>query len=472
MRRIRTELDAVPPLRGAAVLRRSALGVMVASLTLGLGIGCAAAATFAARVGDATSTISSATMLLSGTTPLGGTCVSTGSTITTNAASCAGSPYPAGPLSAATSSSSTSTFSSLGNFSPTSAKSSQACGVAELADTSSAATNTALPYFGLTYGAAGPMGQSSVALDGTTGFAQTLTSFANPEGFTLLAWFKTTASGTVAGFSNAQYASATATNDRTMWVDSTGHLVWSFGTVSATHEVKSSVTVTTGSWVFAAATIGPGGATLYVNGALVGSSAVTAARSYTGWWHLGWGAESNWSDAPTSQFLAGSLAQVAVVPSQLSAAQVTSLNTASSSGAAAYDAAVTALAPTSWWQLSDTGATAYTGVVPATGTAPCTAVMATIQVTRGVTTTCVYPVVAGACPAPSAGSLLSSMPVSSMTPPTGGSPLTSIVTFRLSTASVTGVAGLHLLPALTVTTTVTGTLWTASLSYATASAEL
>ena len=341
-----------------------------------------------------------------------------------------------------------------------------------MADASSAATNTGLPFFGVTYGATGPMGQVAIGLDGSTGFAETLTSFANPSTLTVLAWFKTTTRGTIAGFSNTQYATATATNDRDLWVDNTGHLVWAVGTASSAHEVVSSGTVTSGAWVFAAASIGPAGQTLYVNGALAGSGATTAPRNYTGWWHLGWGAESAWPDAPSSLYFSGSLAQVAVVPSQLTAAQVTAVNTAAASGAAAYNTSVTALAPTSWWKLADPGAVAYTGSIPALGAAACPRVMATVQATRAASVTCVYPVTAGACPAPSGTTLLSAMPLSAMTPPIGGSAVTLLVTMRLTAASGTGVGGLHLLPGFTFSVVVTGTLWSASLGYASGTVEL
>ena len=458
--------------RGARTLRRTALSTSLAILAVGLGWTCVAAAIDAAAVRNPSNSISSATMLLSATTPVGGTCVSTGSAITTNAASCPGSPYPTGQLSATSSSAASSTLTSAGNTSPSSGSVAQACGVASLADSSSAATDTALPFYGMTFGFAGPMGQTAMGLDGSTGFGETLTSYSNPEGFTLLAWFKTTAPGTIASFTNTQYATATSRNDRSLWVDNAGNLVWSFNTVNPTHEIRSATTVNTGAWVFAAATIGPAGATLYINGALAASTALTTARNYTGWWHLGWGAESNWSDAPSSLYLNGSLAQVAVVPSQLTAAQVLSLTTASASGVVAYDAAVSALTPTAWWQLADSGSSAYTGNVPAIAAPACSHVWATVQTTRGASTACVYPVAAGACPAPSGTSVLSAMPVSSLAAPLAGSPVTFVVTLRLSTTSVTGVAGLQLLPRLTISSSVTGTLWSASLSYPSASVEL
>jgi hypothetical protein len=47
-----------------------------------------------------------------------------------------------------------------------------------------------------------------------------------------------------------------------------------------------------------------------------------------------------------------------------------------------------------------------------------------------------------------------------------------VVTMRLTGSSGVGVAGLHLLPGFTITAVITGTLWSASLGYASASVEL
>ena len=98
--------------------------------------------------------------------------------------------------------------------------------------------------------------------------------------------------------------------------------------------------------------------------------------------------------------------------------------------------------------------------------------MVTVQATRAASVSCVYPVAAGACPAPSSSSLLSAMPSSSMTTPLSGSPVTLAVTMRLTAASGTGVAGLHLLPGFTLSGAVAGTLWSASLAYTSGYVEL
>ena len=74
-------------------------------------------------------------------------------------------------------------------------------------------------------------------------------------------------------------------------------------------------------------------------------------------------------DAPTSPYFNGSIAQVAVIPSQLTAAQVTALH--NDTTLSTYTAGVNALSPTNYWPLNDTGTVPYKGAVP-NGTASTT----------------------------------------------------------------------------------------------------
>ena len=86
------------------------------------------------------------------------------------------------------------------------------------------------------------------------------------------------------------------------------------------------------------------------------------AQNYTGWWSLGYASIANWNDVPSNYYFSGSLAQAAVIPTQLTAAQVSSLygDTTLSS----YTAGVEALSPTNYWPLNDSGAIPYEGSVP------------------------------------------------------------------------------------------------------------
>jgi hypothetical protein len=224
-----------------------------------------------------------------------------------------------------------------------------------------------LSFGGLTYQASGPLGTQAITTDGSTGWAETTVQYSNPESFTVLAWFKTsTDQGSIVGFAANQTAPSTTSsaNDRILWVDPTGHLVWGVYN-GADQEVTSSSTYANGSWHFVAATIGSGGQKLYVDGGLVASSGNTSAQTgYSGYWDIGTSGVwiSGWTDDPASPYFQGSIAQVAVIPSQLSSTQVSTLY--ADGTLSTYTAGVNALDPAGYWPLNDSGSTPYEGAVP------------------------------------------------------------------------------------------------------------
>ena len=340
----------------------------------------AGASTFKAAIVSSNGSFSAGTLQLEGTTAGSVNCYSTGSgsggsvTVSNTQPCTSGSPIPTGELSSTASSSATTTLTSAGRVNATSSTSaSSVCGVAQLADSESATDwggtgpDNALPFYGVTYQAAGPLGSQAITTDGSTGWAETTTEYSNPESFTALMWLKTTtASGAILGFSSSQDPVATAPNaaDRLLWVDSTGKLVWAIYN-GATEEITSSSVVNTGSWVFVAASVGAAGTALYVNGSKVaGNAAYTTASSYLGWWSIGWAYFSSWPDSPTGSYFNGSLAQLAIIPSQLTTAQVSTIY--GESTPSAYATEINTLSPASYWPLSDTGSVPYAGNVPGT----------------------------------------------------------------------------------------------------------
>ena len=350
----------------------SALSLVLAS--------AAGASTFKAAIVSSNGSFSAGTLQLEGTTAGSVNCYSTGSgsggsVTASNSQPCtSGSPMPTGELSSTASSSATTTLTSAGRVNATSSTTaSSVCGVAQLADSESATDwggtgpNNALPFYGVTYQAAGPLGSQAITTDGSTGWAETTTEYSNPENFTVLMWLKTTtASGAILGFSSSQDPIASAPNaaDRLLWVDSTGKLVWALYN-GATEEITSPSAVNTGSWVFVAASVGAAGTALYVNGSkVVSSAAYTTASSYLGWWSIGWAYFSSWPDSPTGNYFNGSLAQLAIIPSQLTTAQVSTIY--GESTPSAYATEINTFSPASYWPLNDTGSVPYTGNVPGT----------------------------------------------------------------------------------------------------------
>ncbi len=269
-------------------------------------------------------------------------------------------------------------------------------------------TNVGTGQGGLGVDLSGPIGDTATTMNGTTGWIQTAvgtpTAFyasPGPQTFSIAAWFKTTTSGSIIGFTNLQTNAAPGTWDRQMWLDPAGHVV--FGVYpNAVFEVNSSATTATdyadGNWHFAVATVAPVSATvgtvlLYVDGSLVagsvGDETITAsqpAQVYGGWWHLGWSnANNGWTDGPTTGYWGGSLGQIAVFPSALTAANVASIHSAASPSS--YLTAVTGGVATSnaFWPLDE-------GAQPASP--PCTYIAVTVQ----AGSVCVYPIATGACP--------------------------------------------------------------------------
>jgi len=63
--------------------------------------------------------------------------------------------------------------------------------------------------------------------------------------------------------------------------------------------------------------------TIYVDGASVVSSTSSPVTAYTGWWRVGYGSLASGSNYPSSADFAGSIDNVAVYNTELSAARVT-----------------------------------------------------------------------------------------------------------------------------------------------------
>ena len=181
---------------------------------------------------------------------------------------------------------------------------------------------------GITYSATGPCPRDtpasrSVTLNGSTGAisgpsgAQT-----NPTVFSVEIWFKTTASqGKLIGFGNV-LTGTSSQYDRHLYVDSTGALV--FGVYpNAVKTVASVAKVNDGVWHHGVGTLSGAGQFLYLDGALVASTAaVTTAQNYSGYWRIGYDNLNGWPNPPSGYFN-GSLAWAAAYSFALSAAQVT-----------------------------------------------------------------------------------------------------------------------------------------------------
>jgi len=191
---------------------------------------------------------------------------------------------------------------------------------------------------GTSQGAAGPISgdpTAATSFDGTSnGLVTAANSVNNPKVFSIELWFKTTTNqgGRLIGFGNSQ--TGTSSNyDRQVYMMNDGQLT--FGVYNnGIKSIESPDVYNDGQWHHAVATEGPSGMTFYVDGQLIGTNANTTPQNYTGYWRVGgdnlnggwnldpWGSNSLGTTQPIDYYFHGTIGDVAVYPTALSAAQV------------------------------------------------------------------------------------------------------------------------------------------------------
>jgi signal peptidase I len=202
---------------------------------------------------------------------------------------------------------------------------------------------------GFTRGVTGGLTANSpnigVTLNGTTACINTAssTTMNAPASITEVVWFRTTTTngGKLLGFEMPQTGVAVAgsggTYDRHIYMDGAGK-VW-FGVYNGGYFTISSPTaLNDGTWHMAAATLGSAGMALWIDGVKVGTNANKVGESTTGWFRAGcgnlagWGGSWTGANSPTTSTtptqdrpFAGSLDEISIWQSALSAAQITSL---------------------------------------------------------------------------------------------------------------------------------------------------
>ena len=322
---------------------------------------------------------------------------------------------------------------------------SQAPGVASLLDVTGNANNAA-PEGGVTLGAGGPFvtGSLGVSLTGATGsFAQTSISAPTLFPLTEMAWFKTTTNGSLIGSSSTQNDGSAGNYDRMIYVDNAGHLVYGVYNGSTT-EVTSPGTYVDNKWHLAVASAGPAGDLLYVDGALVASNpnATTSNDRGSEYWHIGFAYMNSWPDNPADPYFTGSLAQEAVFPAQLTAAQVSSLYSASAQASdASMSSQVMSLSPSYYWPLDQV--------------TPCSSVEITLQGSlNGSAAACLLPA-SGTC-ALSSAVTFDSLPWSYQYPPGTLSTAAVTVAVALTGAPPGGSVGLHVISTFAIVGTAVG----------------
>jgi hypothetical protein len=149
-------------------------------------------------------------------------------------------------------------------------------------------------------------------------------SITNPTESTSEFWFRAT--GDQGGVLTGLYQNQTGilgSFDRQVYLDSGGQLTFGTKPGASPLTIRSPLAYNDGNWHHAAASVGPAGQKLYVDGALVASNAaVTTAGNFTGYWRWGGGSTTSWPNPPNNSSFIGSMDEVAFYNKQLTDAQV------------------------------------------------------------------------------------------------------------------------------------------------------
>ncbi len=151
-----------------------------------------------------------------------------------------------------------------------------------------------------------------------------------PDTFTAQLWVRTSGGlatnkrgGRLLGFGDLQNGNS-GHRDRHIYMDGSGRIF--FGVRAQNNQVRtvnSAASYNNNQWHQVTATMSSAGMRLYVDGVLVGSRTdTTAGEAYLGYWRLGGDNLGGWPSAPPTRNLIGSVDEIAVYPSALTAAQV------------------------------------------------------------------------------------------------------------------------------------------------------
>lgn len=174
-------------------------------------------------------------------------------------------------------------------------------------------------------------GSSAYSFNGSSQYVATSSLIlTNPQTFSISVWFKTSsAGGKLVGFGSSQtgLSSSTFGYDRHIYMNSSGQLYFGVKPGGTYNTISTTASYADGAWHHAVATMSStNGANLYVDGALQASDpTMTSAGAYTGYWRVAYDNLASWPGAPASYYFNGSLDDIAVYQTELTAAQVYTL---------------------------------------------------------------------------------------------------------------------------------------------------
>jgi hypothetical protein len=174
----------------------------------------------------------------------------------------------------------------------------------------------------------GQQASNAVAFNGTTNAYNNTQITTAPGDFTIECWFKSTSTtgGQLIAYTLEKTGNPNTGRDRMLFLDSANRLTFGIWWNNSARTLRSSLTYNDGAWHHVAASYGAAGLKLYVDGTLLASNAAynptaNPAGTFAGYWRWG-GGRVGWPNSPASDYLTGSLDEVAIWHSQLSDQQI------------------------------------------------------------------------------------------------------------------------------------------------------
>ncbi len=159
------------------------------------------------------------------------------------------------------------------------------------------------------------MPSESILLDGSASFVPTFSAYQAPNVFSFVMWFKTstTNGGKIIGYGDGIISSSNY--DRHIYMTNNGNILFGVYDGNVT-TLSSSLTYNDNNWHMVAASMGPSGMLLSIDGSDVSTNSVTTGQNYTGYLHIGYDNIGSWPNQPSSNYFGGSIAEVAVSVTQ------------------------------------------------------------------------------------------------------------------------------------------------------------
>jgi hypothetical protein len=147
--------------------------------------------------------------------------------------------------------------------------------------------------------------------------------YANPAVFSIELFFRSQDAGALAGFSDDPTVLGGGDTDRVLYLDDAGRLTFAVDPGGVPAAIRSAAAYDDGAWHHVVATLGAAGLRLYVDGRQVAADpATTTARATTGYWQFGGADLTGRPHRPATDHLVGTVDEIAVHPTQLTATQI------------------------------------------------------------------------------------------------------------------------------------------------------